>query len=127
MDDGEAIVAVARQGYTYPVQGQRDAKFTFARFDLKCDGVASAQFALDIDFDEKDYQQTLFDLEKSGAGMSWGDDWGSDWGSQGTGVRRWHKARGRGRAVAPALRVFSRADTLDWNTSEIIATRAGLR
>jgi hypothetical protein len=125
-DGGDPIVAISRQGFTYPVQGQRDAKYTFSRFNIKCDGPAEAQFALDVDFDEAEYQRVIFTFESAGSGMSWGDDWGSDWGSAGTGVRRWHKARGRGRAVAPALRVFSKATTLDWNTSEIIATRAGL-
>jgi hypothetical protein len=125
-DDGADIVAVSRQGYTYPVQGQRDAKYTFARFNIKCDGIASAQFSLDIDFDEKEYQKYIFGLSTSGSGMNWDDDWDSDWGMQGTGKRHWHKARGRGRSVAPALRVFSRADDVDWSTSEIIATRAGL-
>jgi hypothetical protein len=125
-DDGNDISAVSRQGYTYPLQGQRDARYTFARFNIKCDGIASAQFALDIDFAEKEYQQAIFALSSSGTGMDWGDDWDSDWGEQGTGQRHWHKARGRGRSVAPALRVFSRADSVDWSTSEIIATRAGL-
>lgn len=124
-DDGEDIIATARQGYTYPLNGKRDGKYTFARFNIKCDGAASAQFALDIDFNDAEFR-TVFSLESRGTGMAWGDDWGADWGAQGTGNRHWHKARGRGRAVGPALRVFSQADVLDWNTSEVVVTRAGL-
>jgi hypothetical protein len=125
-DDGLDIVAIGRPGYTYPVQGQRDAKFTFARFNIECDGAASAQFGLDVDFTDSDYARKVFNLQGGSGGASWGDDWGDSWGAASTGKRHWQKERGRGRAVSPALRVFSRADKLDWNTTEIIATRAGL-
>lgn len=123
-DNGVAITTLSRQGATYPTQGSRSMRYNSFRPNIDANGPAQVQFGLDVDFKDGNFSP-VHDISVSAEGGDWGDDWGTDWGAPATARRKWYSTRGYGRAVAPALRTISTAQTVVWSTSDIRGTPGG--
>lgn len=117
-DNGGEIITLARQGASYPLGGTRSGIYKTFRPNIDVNGPASFQFTLDTDFQDKPFGN-IYDLNTSVAGADWGDDWGTDWASDAQTIRSWRAARGKGRAVAVALRTRSTASDVKWFASDV--------
>lgn len=124
-DNANRVVALARQGFSYPSQGAANVQFSLAKLNFSADGEASAQLQIDIDFRPSDLTAPEITLSQEGGGGDWGSDWGSDWGYPSVSQLRWQKVKGYGRAVAPLVRVRSGADTFDWFATDLMAAPGG--
>lgn len=125
-DNGAQIITLARQGASYPGGASRAKQFTMFMPLMDMIGPTQFQFGLDIDFQDASLGATVFDLSTAGTGAAWGAPWGSPWGSSGRSLRRWYSARGYGRAVAPAIRTLSVADSCSWFASQLILVPGGM-
>lgn len=123
-DNGNEIITLARQGASYPSNGQRSMRYTSFRPNIDADGPAEFQFCLDVDFQDGSLGSS-FSITGESDGADWGDDWGEDWGAPIVSRRKWYSARGYGRAVAPAIRTRSTALDVKWWSSDIRATPGG--
>ena len=124
-DNGAQIVTLARQGASYPLGAANAALFNSFQPLIDANGPAQMKFSLDIDFRDSTLGATLFDLSTQSAGAQWGDPWGTDWGAAATALRKWHGARGFGRAVAPVVSTLSTADSVSWFASQLIGVPGG--
>jgi hypothetical protein len=126
-DNGAQIITLARQGASYPMGASNAKRFTAFQPLIDADGPTQMQFALDIDFRESALGSTVYDLTTAGTGADWTTgDWGEDWGAAGSSRRKWHSAKGFGRAVAPVVRTLSTADSVSWFASHLQAVPGGV-
>jgi hypothetical protein len=127
-DNGSQIITLARQGWSYPSQGKRSNQFTMMRANINASASCQAQFQLDTDFNEEALFAPVIDLTAESEGGAWDnatwdvDDWANDPVSR----RFWCSAVARGRAVAPVVRTFSTADSVEWFSSDVLAKPGGM-
>jgi hypothetical protein len=127
-DDGAEIVTLARQGWTYPLGGNRSAQYTMMSPLIAATGPLNAQFQVDVDFQEKALTAPVVAITADAEGAAWDEeDWDdADWASDPVTAPRWHSIRGKGRAVAPVMRTYSTADSVEWSVSRILAKPGGV-
>lgn len=127
-DNGAPIVTLARQGWSYPSQGKRSNQFTMMRPNINASASCQAQFQLDVDFNESALSAPIVDLIADSEGGSWDTaDWDvDDWANDPVSRRFWYSAIGRGRAVAPVVRTYSTADSVEWFATDVLAKPGGV-
>jgi hypothetical protein len=127
-DDGGQIVTLARQGWTVPLGGTRSAQYTMMSPLIASAGSLQAQFQVDVDFQEQALTAPVVNITAEGSGAEWDvADWDEeDWASDPVNAPRWYSIRGKGRAVAPVMRTYSNADSVEWSVSRILAKPGGV-
>lgn len=123
-DNGEQIVALARQGFTYPFADTVNAECHLGRLNVSATGAVTAQLQLDINFEEGGLSSPEFSVATSGSGP-WDGPWDEPWGEDGQAKLTWQSVKGFGRAIAPVVAFRSQADVLKWSATDIIASAAG--
>ena len=124
-DNGAEIIAIGRPGFSFLGDANRSKQFVQMRPQIRCDGGASGQFHVDVDFESKPITGQVNNLSASGGTSPWGSAWGSPWATAGTSHPRWHTVKGNGRAVSPVVKVMSTADNTEWFSTEILAIPGG--
>ncbi len=126
-DNGAAIIAFARQGWSYPTQGKRSAQYTMMRPHISSSSSCQAQFQVDVDFTDSEITAPVVDLVTEAEGAEWDvAAWDEeDWASDPVSHRFWHSIKGKGRAVAPVVRTYSTADLVEWSATDILAKAGG--
>jgi hypothetical protein len=126
-DNGTQITTLARQGWSYPSGGKRGLQYTMMRPHILPTADCQAQFQVDVDFIESPLTAPVVDISAESEGAAWdAEDWDdADWASDPTSERLWHSIIGKGRAVAPVVRTYSTADSVEWSSSDIMGKTAG--
>jgi hypothetical protein len=126
LDDGESVIAIARQGFTYPTQGRTNLQYTLARINYATNGIAHATTHVDVDFQNIEFSSAEVPLSLEGGSGPWDQPFDYPWGTDPTTQLRWQKVKGHGKAVAPAVKVRSDASVFDWFSTEVISAPAGM-
>ena len=124
-DDGDAIEATVRGGFTTPFAAQVNGQYTLARMNVQATGSVTAQIQVDVDYQEQGITASEVIVSSSGSGP-WGSPWGSPWGTEGQPVLRWSSVKGFGRSVAIVAQFRSRADNLQYFGTDLVAAPAGI-
>lgn len=123
-DDGDPLEAIVRGGFVYPFASQVNGQYTLARLNLNATGGVSAQLQVDVDYVSSGISAPQVQVSSTGSGP-WDEPWDEPWGEDGAAQLRWSKIRGYGRAVAPVVKFFSSADTLEFFATDIMVAPAG--
>ena len=124
-DDGDEIIAIGRQGFTFPSRGRFAQQYTLARLNYDTTGIAYSTIHVDTDFQDRDFSTNYAPLSLTGGSGAWGAAWGVAWGTAAVVQLRWQKTSGYGRAVAPAVRVRTTA-SFSWYATDIVAMKGGM-
>ncbi len=124
-DQSAPILAEVRHAFTYLFQSQINGQYTMARINGKINGAVTAQIQMDVDYILAGIDAPEVTIGSSGSGP-WDGPWDGPWGEDGQALLRWHKVKGYGRSVAPAIRFHSSADTLEYFATDLIALPAGV-
>lgn len=125
-DNGESIRARGRPGYAYPVSASRNIAINAIHPNIDVDGFVGGSFAIDIDFSDSSFGDTLRELSGNSNSTEWGDPWGSPWTTLRGPIRKWYGVRGYGRAVAAGLQVYSKAENTLWYSTDVMGVPGGL-
>jgi hypothetical protein len=124
-DNGQRIIATARQGFFNPAldgnAGGNSKAFTSIRPNVKADGLVEGQFQVDTDFDESPIDTVIYGMTIGTGITPWGSPWGSLWSSKLNVVKRWHGLHKMGVSVSPVIRLYSSADNVQWQSCELRA------
>lgn len=120
-DDGEMIVAIGRQGMTYPTQGRSAMQYTMARLNYSATGHSYATMHVDTDFLDDDFSAAEVALSLISGSGAWGEPWGSPWGTEAKAQLRWQSVSGYGTAVAPAVRIRTNSTSFKWYATDVLA------
>lgn len=126
-DNGESIETLARQGWTYPTGGKRAMQYTMIRPNITPSASCQAQFQVDTDFLLFPITAPVENISADSEGAAWDEeDWDvPEWAGEPTTDRLWYGIHGKGRAVAPVVKTFSTADSVEWSATDIMAKPAG--
>lgn len=126
-DDGAEIVTTARQGFTDRGRN-RSRVYTAMSPVFAASGPLTAQFQVDTDFSESPLAAPVVAISADGGGSEWDEDeWDvAEWADDPVVEPRWYGITGKGRAVAPVMRTFSTADTVEWPVTRLLDKPAGL-
>jgi hypothetical protein len=126
-DDGEPIETLARQGWTYPTGGKRALQYTMMQPNIDPSASCQAQFQVDVDFIASAITAPVENISADSEGAAWDEeDWDdADWAGESTTDRLWYSIVGQGRAVAPVVKTYSTADSVEWSATNIMAKPAG--
>lgn len=126
-DNGASIETVARQGWTYPTGGKRAMQYTMMRPNITPSASCQAQFQVDTDFLLFPITSPVENISADSEGAAWDEEFWDDpdWAGEPTTDRLWYSIYGKGRAVAPVVKTFSTADTVEWSATDIMAKPAG--
>ncbi len=127
-DNGAEISTLARQGWSYPTGGVNSAQFTMMRPHISSSSACQAQFQVDVDFTDGAIDAPVVSLVSESEGAEWDvATWDlEDWASDPISHRLWYSIRGKGRAVAPVVRTYSTADSVEWSATDILSKPAGM-
>lgn len=127
-DNGAEISTLARQGWSYPTGGAQSAQFTMMRPHIASSSSCQAQFQVDVDFTDGPIDSPVVNLVAEAEGAEWDvADWDlEDWASDPVSHRFWYSIRGKGRAVAPVVRTYSTADSVEWSATDIMSKAGGM-
>jgi len=126
-DNGDQIVTLARQGWTYP-DASNTYQYTLLKPNIAASGPAQAQFQVDTEFTETALSAELVDLSVESEGAAWDEeDWDdAEWAGDAETHKLWYPIRGKGRSVAPVVRTYSTSDSVEWYATDVMAKRGGL-
>ena len=124
-DLGAPIIAELRGAFVYPYGNKVNGQYTLARLNLNSSGSVTAQLQVDVDYVTSGMTAPEVAISSSGSGP-WDGPWDGPWGEDGVPVLLWHKIRGLGKAVAPAIKFHSSADVLELFATDILAAPAGV-
>lgn len=127
-DNGAAIATLARQGFSAgPGGGSRSSQYTMMSPLFTATGPLQAQFQVDVDFIERAITAAVVEISADAEGAAWDEeDWDdADWAGDAANFALWHSIEGKGRAVAPVMRTFSTADSVEWSVSRLLAKPGG--
>lgn len=127
LDNGMPIETIARQGWTYPTQGRRSMQYTMISPIITPSASCQAQFQVDVDFNSEAITAPVVDISIDAGGTAWDTAlWDTfAWASDPVVNRLWYAIRGKGRSVAPVVKTFSIADTVEWSATYIMGKPAG--
>ena len=115
------IVAIGRQGMTYPTQGRSAMQYTMARQNYSATGHSYATMHVDTDFLDDDFSAAEVALSLISGSGAWGEPWGSPWGTEAKAQLRWQSVSGYGTAVAPAVRIRTNSTSFKWYATDVLA------
>lgn len=126
-DNGASIEAIGRQGWTYPTSGKRAMVYAMMRPIITPSAACQAQFQVDTDFQAFPITAALETINADSEGANWDEEnWDDpDWADEPRTDRLWYSIHGKGRAVAPVVKTYSTADTVEWSATDIMAKPAG--
>lgn len=126
-DAGMSIETVARQGWTYPTGAKRAMVYTMMRPNITPSASCQAQFQVDTDFLLFPITAPVENISAESEGAEWDEEFWDDpdWAGEPTTDRLWYSIYGKGRAVAPVVKTFSTADSVEWSATDIMAKPAG--
>ena len=125
-DDGSDITAYARQGFTYPSNGQTNLQYTLMRINYVTNGIATSSVHIDTDFQSKEFSVNAVTISSEAGSGAWDAAWDTAWGVDAVTQLRWQKVNGFGRAVAPAIKLTCNASTFDWFSTDVMSAPAGV-
>lgn len=126
-DNGASIETIARQGWTYLTGGKRAMQYTMMSPNITPSAACQAQFQVDTDFQLFPIIAQVETISAESEGAEWDEEaWDDpDWAGEPTTDRLWYSIYGKGRAVAPVVKTFSTADSVEWAATNIMAKPAG--
>ena len=125
-DNGIAITATARGGFGYPLSQSANKHITAIRPNITADGIVDGYLEVDVDFESTDFGTTSFEIVSAGNITPWGSPWGSPWGTKPKAPKIWFAKHARGRAIALALRVSTKAANVQWDSSDMLQKPVGI-
>lgn len=124
-DNGDEIIADAKQAFSYFGARGRNKSFTMARPTLLLDG--PVDLALDINLDYGDRAPQYLTPISGGTGDPWGDGfWDAVWSGAAVIYNGWQAIGGVGIAAAPRIRVQSGDVTLSWLSTDLVFEYCGI-
>lgn len=126
-DLGEQIVARARTGYDYLGERGRRKNLSMARPIIILDGELLGTLGLDVDFSNKTFPANTVTFGKTGNTTPWGSPWGSPWSSGAERSLEWYTATASGRAFSVFLEVRVSAQSVKWQTVDLLGVRGSVR
>ena len=125
-DNGERIIATARQGFSYPLDPSVSKQFTMMKPVIVTDGQVDGQFQLDIDSNESAIDSPVQTVSDASGTVPWDSPWDSEWSSNPVVRRKWRALNAYGVSIAPVVRLYSNADHTKWDSCEILGTPGGV-
>jgi hypothetical protein len=125
-DNGNQILALARQAFSFPMGRNKSVQWTMLRPNIDIDGSAAGQFQVDVDFNTSPLSVAPITLSAISSGAAWGAAWGSAWASDPVSIRQFISLNGYGCAAAPVVKVFSTADNVIWYSSDLVGVQGGI-
>jgi len=125
LDDHNHIILTARPGYNYFDNAPNNKMFSRIKPNIFTDGNVLAQVGIDVDFVDSPFNGEIYDIGAASSGTPWGSPWGSPWGTLSTSDPRWIGVAGKGRAASPIVKLYSRAKTVKWFSTDVLGRLMG--
>lgn len=125
-DNGNQIIALARQAFSYPMGKNLSVMWTLFRPNIETTSTASGQFQVDVDYGTDEITSSVVELSAIATGASWGDPWGSAWSGAPIVQKQFLGVSGYGCAVAPVAQVYSSSGDVTWYSSDVVGVRGGI-
>lgn len=122
-DDGDSILADAKQAFSYFGQRGRQKQMTMARPILSIDGPISLALGVDVDYQDVDPGSVV--PIAGNVGDPWEVPWDAPWTGAGVIYKSWNSVRGIGFAIAPRIKVQSAGVNLSWSATDFIYEPGG--
>ncbi len=117
-DADSAIIAVAKQAFSYFGQRGRQKHMTMARPIITLDGPVNLGLGVDVDYQDTT-PESLVPISGT-SGTTWETAWDATWTGAAVTNRQWQSVRGIGFAIAPRIQFQALDINLSWSATDLV-------